>query len=219
MSLKLYYAADCPYCAAVMKALDAWGLDAELLPRSAHEDEIVRLTGSRSVPVLVDGDAVITGSAAILDHLAAKCGRRDIPGNDYGIRTRFAGTVEEAEEAVTEALREVGFGVLTRIDVAATLKKKLDLDRPPYVILGACNPKIASRALEMEPELGLLLPCNVIVYENDEGETVVAAVAPVKMLQIVGRPEMLALAEQVRDLLRQTIARVGEGKSNREEEA
>ncbi len=215
--MKLYYAADCPYCAAVIKALDTYGVDVELLPRSTHEDEIVKLTGSRSVPVLVDGETVLTETSAILAHLSAKYGEKQIPGNDYGIRTRFAGTVEEAEAAITEALKEVGFGVLTRIDVAATLKKKLDLDRPPYVILGACNPKIASKALEMEPELGLLLPCNVIVYENEKSETIVAAVAPVKMLQIVGRPEMLPLAEQVRDLLRQAIARVANTTPAKEE--
>lgn len=210
MTVRLYYTGDCPYCHTVLRALDHFGVDALLLPRSRHEDELVKLTGSRTVPALVDDEAVLTGTEAIIAHLAERYGQGKgaVPGNDYGIRTTFAGTVEEAEAVATEELQKVGFGVLTRIDVAATLKKKLGLERPPYVILGACNPKIASKALEMEPELGLLLPCNVIVYENDQGQTIVAAVSPVKMLQIVGRADMLPLAEQVRDLLKQMIGAV-----------
>ena len=83
--------------------------------------------------------------------------------NDYGMRTVYDGSVEAAESAITSALMDKGFGILTRIDVAATLKKKIDVDRAPYVILGACNPKLANQALNLEVELGLMLPCNVIV--------------------------------------------------------
>ncbi len=125
---------------------------------------------------------------------------------DYGIRRTFNGSIEKAEAAITEALKDVGFGVLTRIDAAETLKKKLDLDRRPYIILGACNPKIASQALDMEEELGLLLPCNVIVYENEAGETVVSAIEPEAMLSIVGRDDMQSIAEYVRGMLRQALA-------------
>lgn len=127
---------------------------------------------------------------------------------DYGMRIRFDGNIEEAEEAITEALKEVGFGILTRIDVAETLKNKIDLDRPPYVILGACNPKIAAEALDMEPELGLLLPCNVIVYEADGGGIVISIIEPEKMLSVVGRDEMQPLAQQVRGLLVQALSSV-----------
>lgn len=123
----------------------------------------------------------------------------------YGSSIVFNGSIEQAEQAITEALKTVGFGVLTRIDVAATLKKKLDLDRKPYLILGACNPKIASRALEMEPELGLLLPCNVVVYENDQGKTVVSAIDAPAMLSVVGRDDMSPVAEQVNGLLLQAL--------------
>lgn len=126
--------------------------------------------------------------------------------SDYGMRKTFAGSVDEAEEAITAALKEVGFGVLTRIDVADTLKKKLDLDRRPYLILGACNPKIASQALDMEPELGLLLPCNVVVYEDDDGSTVISVIEPEKMLSVVERKDMQPIAEKVRGLLQQALA-------------
>jgi len=128
--------------------------------------------------------------------------------SDYGLRAVFDGGMEAAETAVTAALKEEGFGVLTRIDVAATLKKKIDLDRAPYVILGACNPRIAGQALEVEQELGLLLPCNVIVYRNDEGETVVSAINPIHMLSIVDNPAMQEMAEQVRQMLERAIARI-----------
>ncbi len=208
--MKLYYQADCPYCQMVLRMIHAAGVDCELLPDTAHRDEVQALGGM--VPVLVDGDATIKGSREIIEHLQRAHGLdAAVASNDYGMRTEFDGTVEQAEEAITEALKESGFGVLTRIDVAATLKKKLDLDRPPYVILGACNPKIASQAIEMEPELGLLLPCNVIVYENAEGKTIISIIKPVKMLAFVGQPEMLPLAEQVRDLMAQALKKVSGG--------
>jgi len=126
----------------------------------------------------------------------------------YGFQVVFEGSIEAAEAAVTEALKSVGFGVLTRIDVAATLKKKLGLDRRPYVILGACNPNIASQALEMEEQLGLLLPCNVVVYENVEQKTVIAAIDPVAMLSVVGNAELDAVAAQVKVLLEQALQAV-----------
>jgi len=125
--------------------------------------------------------------------------------SDYGIQATFQGSVAEAEEAITTALKDVGFGVLTRIDVADTLKKKLDLDRRPYLILGACNPKIASQALDMEAELGLLLPCNVIVYEADDGTTMISVIEPEKMLSVVGRADMQPIAEHVRELLEHAL--------------
>lgn len=123
----------------------------------------------------------------------------------YGMNIIFNGSPEAAEEAITEALKKVGFGVLTRIDVAATLKAKIGVEKAPYVILGACNPKIAHQALEMEPELGLLLPCNVIVYQNENGETVISAVDPGEMLSVVGRDDMQAIAGQVKALLAEAL--------------
>jgi len=125
--------------------------------------------------------------------------------SDYGIQATFPGSVAEAEEAITTALKDVGFGVLTRIDVADTLKKKLDLDRRPYLILGACNPNIASQALDMEAELGLLLPCNVIVYETENGTTMISVIEPEKMLSVVDRDDMQPIAEHVRGLLEQAL--------------
>ncbi|RMG92121.1 MAG: DUF302 domain-containing protein [Zetaproteobacteria bacterium] len=120
----------------------------------------------------------------------------------------YDGDVASAEQAVTDALKAVGFGVLTRIDVAETLKKKLGLERRPYVILGACNPKIASRALETEEELGLLLPCNVIVYQDADGQTKVSAIDPAAMLSVVRNTDLDPVADEVGSLLRQALETV-----------
>jgi uncharacterized protein (DUF302 family) len=128
--------------------------------------------------------------------------------SDYGMSVIYEGTVEEAEEAMTVALKEIGFGILTRIDVAETLKQKISLKRRPYVILGACNPQYAAKAIAMEEEIGLLLPCNVIIYENDQGHTVVSAVDPERMFEVVKRDDMHGLAVEVRDLLNKAIESV-----------
>jgi uncharacterized protein (DUF302 family) len=119
---------------------------------------------------------------------------------EYGFQRRLDLPYEEAVARVTAALKEEGFGVLTEIDVKATLKKKLDVDFNRYVILGACNPPLAHQALQTEPEIGLLLPCNVIVYEKDNG-SVVSIVDPLSMLGLVENPALEAVAEQARTRL------------------
>jgi uncharacterized protein (DUF302 family) len=112
---------------------------------------------------------------------------------------------EQAVAAVTQALAKEGFGVLTEIDVAATLKKKLGIERPPYKILGACNPQFAHRALEAEPQIGALLPCNVVVRE-DAGKTVVEFMDPDAVLKLVERPEIGTIAAEVRSRLQRVMA-------------
>jgi uncharacterized protein (DUF302 family) len=113
-------------------------------------------------------------------------------------------------EAVTRACAELareGFGILCEIDVQATLKQKLGIEREAYLILGACNPALAHRALEAEPELGVLLPCNVIVYQ-EKGHTHIAAVDAEQMLSIVGNDELAATASEVRRRLRAVVERL-----------
>jgi len=119
----------------------------------------------------------------------------------YGIRTTVKGSYEETIPRVTDALKQEGFGILTQIDVKDTLKKKLDVDFPKYVILGACNPPLAHQALTAETEIGLLLPCNVIVYEGKDGRTVVAAQDPDAALGIVGNPAIAPIAKDARERL------------------
>jgi uncharacterized protein (DUF302 family) len=111
----------------------------------------------------------------------------------------------QALDAVTQALAKEGFGVLTEIDVQATLKKKLGIERPPYKILGACNPQFAAKALEAEPQIGALLPCNVVVRE-DAGKTVVEFMDPDAVLKLVDRPEIGTIAAEVRSRLQRVMA-------------
>jgi len=123
----------------------------------------------------------------------------------YGISKTVDLSYEEALARVREALQEQGFGVLTEIDVQGTLKKKLQVDFGRYVILGVCNPSLAHRALMAEIEVGLLLPCNVVVYETDDGKTVVSALDPAVALGIVENEALKETAEEAAALLRRAI--------------
>ena len=114
---------------------------------------------------------------------------------------------DQAIDLVTESLKEEGFGILTEIDVRATMKKKLDVDFRPYKILGACNPPFAYKALQAEEKIGTMLPCNVIVQELERGIEI-AAVDPVASMQAVGNEELAEIAEDVRDRLINAINRI-----------
>lgn len=126
----------------------------------------------------------------------------------YAIKKTTGLGYTEAVEKVTEELKKEGFGVLTEIDVKATMKKKLDVDLENYVILGACNPPFALKALQAEDDIGLLLPCNVIVYEKEE-KTIVAAINPLVAMQAVENPALEHVAEEVTTRLRRVVDHVG----------
>ena len=124
----------------------------------------------------------------------------------YGLKVAVQLPYDEAVAQATEALKSQGFGVLTTIDVKATLKAKLDRDFRKYVILGACNPPLADRALSAELDVGLLLPCNVVVYETSPSLTTVAAMAPLAALGIVGEnPSLAAVAREADERLRRAL--------------
>ena len=127
----------------------------------------------------------------------------------YGFVKKLEGTTyEQAIEKVTAALKERGFGVLTEIDVKATLKKKIDADFRPYIILGACNPNIAHKALQAESQLGLFLPCNVVVQEDEAGDVLVSVIDPVAMFEIIGNPQLNEEAKEVAGLLKGALEEV-----------
>ena len=125
---------------------------------------------------------------------------RELPDIDY----------DEAVTRATELLADEGFGVLTTIDVKATLKKKLDVDFRRYVILGACNPPFAHRALSSEPLIGLLLPCNVVVMERDGGGSVVAAFKPTAAFQVVDNEEVQPIGGEVEERMQRVLDRLGD---------
>lgn len=124
----------------------------------------------------------------------------------YGFGKSVSLSFDAALERVTQELQKEGFGVLTEIDVQATLKKKLNADMQPYRILGACNPSLAHRALAAEPEIGLLLPCNVVVRQDEAGTVHVEFMDPAAVLELVGKPEIHRLAAEVRAKLVQVMA-------------
>jgi len=127
---------------------------------------------------------------------------------EYAFSTVLDASYEDAISKIVDALKEEGFGVLTEIDVKATLKKKLDREFRKYVILGACNPPYAHRSLEADLDVGLLLPCNVIVYETDDKKAYVAAINPVSALEVIQSEELRKIAEEVSGKLKRVIDRI-----------
>ena len=127
---------------------------------------------------------------------------------DYGFKVSLPLPYDTALRRVTEALKEEGFGVLTTIDVKQTLKQKLDRDFRRYVILGACNPVLADRALHAELDIGLLLPCNVIVYEGEGGTSTVAAMAPMAAMDLVNNADVTEVAKIADAKLRSALSRL-----------
>ena len=211
--LTLYQRRECPYCERVRRALAREGLKYQVVEvphLGSQRAEVLALEGTTSaeVPVLVDGDTVIQGSDEIVDHLAGRGGSW-FGDPAYGLTRVLSGvTFGDAVPAVKQALADQGFGVLTEIDVKAKMKEKLGEEMPPYLILGACNPPLAHQALTEEPPIGLLLACNVVVTEDDDGNALVSAIDPREMLKVVGRKDMDQFAKAVREKLAAALAAI-----------
>ena len=124
----------------------------------------------------------------------------------YSFSVTLNRSFDEAVESVTAELMKEGFGILTEIDFAGTIKKKLDIDRPAYKILGACNPPLAHQALQADKQIGLMLPCKFIVYVNDDKKTVVAAVDPVRMMQDIKNEQLEKVAKTVQEKFKKVLA-------------
>ena len=209
--LTLYQREQCPFCAKVRRALTDLNLEYRLVnvPKLGTErSELLALEGidSSEVPVLVDEDQIIEDSEQIIPYLREKYS--SFYGDPaYGLTRKLTGVAySDAVGIVRNELAKEGFGVLTEIDVKATLKKKIDADFRNYVILGACNPPFAHQALSEEPGIGLLLPCNVVVTEDDDGSAVVSTIDPRSLFTVLNRPEIAPLADEVGDRLRRVLA-------------
>jgi uncharacterized protein (DUF302 family) len=129
---------------------------------------------------------------------------------DFGMSVRVDAPLDQALERTRAALADQGFGILTEIDVAATLKAKLDVEVPPQVILGACNAPLARQGLQIEPDLGLLLPCNVVVRTDDNGQTLVSALNPELMVSVPDRPELEPIAADAKTRLQNALRTVAD---------
>ena len=128
---------------------------------------------------------------------------------EYSFSARVVAAYEKVLEAIPAALKAEGFGILTEIDVKQTLKQKIDVDFRPYVILGACNPNLAHQALQKELEIGLLLPCNILVY--DDGDSSVISIAdPMTMMQMADNPDLELIAQEARDRLGRALSTLAE---------
>lgn len=216
--IRLYDREECPDCAEVRRYLAEQHVPYELHPVPRQQSERVELLArgdlpTPEVPVLADGDVAVQGAERIKAWLRENRPATRFGDPPYGLTRRIAGVgFADLVPRVREALATEGFGVLTEIDVQATLRKKLDVDFRPYVILGACNPPLAHRALSAERDIGLLLPCNVVVMAGDvEGTSVVTAMDPVPALGLTGRADIGHLAAEVRQRLERALARVEGG--------
>lgn len=175
--------------------------------------ELTETIGRFLTPTIVIGKGVLLGFASNRARIEELLGRKPKEGKwggvlmshkEYGLTTRLELPYEEAVERTKAALQAEGFGILTEIDIKATLKQKLNADFRKYVILGACNPPLAHRALWTELEIGLLLPCNVIVYEEDGG-AVVSAIDPLAAMSIAESPALEEVATTVNAKLRRVV--------------
>ncbi|MCW8853963.1 MAG: DUF302 domain-containing protein [Gammaproteobacteria bacterium] len=126
----------------------------------------------------------------------------------YGFNVTLQTTMEDAEAKVRDALMEEGFGVLTEIDVQKVMKAKLDIDRSGYKILGACNPNLAHQAIDAEPDIGLLLPCNVLLREEDNGDINIGFMDPAAVLTLVDNPTIAEVAPVVREKLQRVASKL-----------
>ena len=128
-----------------------------------------------------------------------------MPKIEYSLSKTTGSTYEELLKTVPELLKEEGFGILTEIDVKATLKKKIDVDFKKYMILGACNPRLAYQAFQAENDIGVMLPCNVVVYEDDDGKGVVVFIDPIMALGVIGNEDLTELAKEANTRLRRVM--------------
>jgi len=209
--LTLYQLESCPFCALVRKKLDELKLPFRLVPvekKGEDREDVISLSGQKAVPVLKDGDKVITDSKKILSYLDqtySDGNNANTKANDYGLHITMRGDFQSVRQKTIDAFKVEKFGLISEINVTHTMKEKLDLDIEPNSILGFCNPQFAHKGMTEEPDLGLLLPCNVVVREVSPEQYRVSAVSPVKLFSVVGRSDMIDMALEVKGKIQKAL--------------
>ncbi|MCP3674966.1 MAG: DUF302 domain-containing protein [Gammaproteobacteria bacterium] len=211
-NLILYNLESCPFCSLIKKKLEILGLPVLLVPVPVNGDdrkEVIEISGQKSIPVFVDDGKVITSSKEIMEYLDTEYGTGSpvpLPSSDIGWRTIIKGSYDDVYAKTIKAFQEAGFGVLTEINVQATLKKKLNIDMAPNTILGMCQPQLAYDSMMAEPDTGLLLPCNVVIREESENSFHVTAIRSVKLFSLVGREDILNFSMKINKMIRAAMA-------------
>lgn len=214
--MTLYQREGCPYCQLVRKKLTLVNqpfLSVPVAANGADRKDVIRISGQNEVPVLVNGEDTIVGSQKILKYLDDKFGQGKtgpMPANTYGFSVTTDGSMEEIRERTVAAFKKQGFGVLTEIDVQTTLKKKIGVDVPKQLILGACNPGFAHMAMTEEAPVSLLMPCNVTIREIGPEQYEVSVINPIRLLSLIGREDLLPLASEVRTKFKNALSEVGD---------
>lgn len=212
--LTLYQREECSACAKVRQfiAQNNLAVNSVSVPKLGSErKELLALDGIKNaeVPTLVDEKQILQGSEAIIEYLATNYQTTNFGEPKYGLTRILNGlSFGDVISATKKALQSQGFGVLTEIDVKNTLKKKIDVDFRNYVILGACNPSLAHQALSAELGIGLFLPCNVVVSEEDDGKIAVSAIDPKQMFKLLENDQIEVVAKEVRTKLTKAISSI-----------
>ena len=212
--IKFYQREECPACTRVRGVMAQLNLQFESIYVSrlgSERNEILQMEGVKNgeVPLMVDQGTIIQGSEEIIQHLKKNYRGSGFGDPKYGLTRVLKGIkFSDAVASTKKALASEGFGILSEIDVKATLKKKLEVDFDNYLILGACNPPLAYQALTEEAALGLFLPCNVVLTEDHNGNAIVSAIDPKQMFKVVENPAMEELSLQVRQKIAAALKKI-----------
>ena len=215
-ALTLYQREECPFCQLVRKKLTLLGLAVTMIQveeNGLDRHQLIELTGQKAVPALIDGEEIITDSSRILDYLQEKYGTGEtepLPANSYNIKTQLAFPLEEAVQLTKKALAAEGFEILSQNQRATNMLNPLRSGKnPDQVAFSICHPEVAPEILSKEPDLGLILPCNVVVRSEGADSATVSTVNPVKLLTVVARDDLIPLAMKLKRHMDKAIKSIG----------
>ena len=214
--LTLYQREECPFCQLVRKKLTLLGLTVTMIQveeNGTDRQQLMEVSGQKAVPVLVDGEKVITDSSQILDYLQETYGSgqsQSLPANNYNIKTQLNVPMDQAVELTKEALASEGFDILSENKRSTNI---LNIQRSDHsanqIAIGICHPDLAPEILAKEPDLGLILPCKVVIRLESDSRVSVSTINPLKLLTVVARDDLVPLAMQLKRHLDSAIQSIG----------